>query len=206
MSSRYALGDLTTLAPPPHVPIHAGFPTQWEEVESIVGTSLPSDYKRLINTYGTGDFCDQIWVLSPFSPKPHDLVSQINPMLEAYRDGLNELPEQCPFPAFPDPGGVLPFGGDMNGGSLFWVMEGSPDEWPIVIYDWRGGYLFEKYSMAFVEFLVGWLSGQLPKSIILPGMDAPTIKRGPVFCPEGSIRESLRISRSDRQDEWRAPN
>ena len=85
----------------------------------------------------------------------------------------------------------------MNGGGLFWVMDGPPDCWPIVIYDWRGGYEFEKYSMSLADFLVRWLSGDLQESRILPRMDAPAVKRDPVFCPEGSSRNSQRKSRLD---------
>ena len=63
-------------------------------------------------------------------------------MLESYREGRDGwLVEQCPFPIFPEPGGLLPAGGDTNGGSIFWITDGPPGEWSLVLYDWRGGYV-----------------------------------------------------------------
>jgi hypothetical protein len=84
--------------------------------------------------------------------------------------GLSELdhydkiksidPRLCPFPTFPEPGGLLPLGVDLNGGRSFWLMEGEPDNWPLILYpDWSE---IERHDMPLVDFLVLWLSGALP--------------------------------------------
>ena len=106
--------------------------------------------------------------------------------------------ERCPFPVFPEPGGLLPLGGDTNGGSMFWVTDGPPDGWSLVLYDWRGGYESERHEMPLVEFLVGWLSGEIPDCFFGVGIDSPIIRRDPVFCPSGMIRESQKLGRDGR--------
>jgi hypothetical protein len=190
---------LLELAPPPNSPVDAGPPDRWAEVESALGTTLPGGYKWLINAYGSGEFCDLLWLLNPFTPKPHDLLSQIEPMLEVYREGREGWSaERCPFPVFPEPGGLLPLGDDTNGGNLFWVTDGPPDRWSLVLYDWRGGCEYERHRMPLVDFLVGWLSGQIPCCFFGVGIDSPIIKKDPVFCPSGMIRESQKLGLDGR--------
>jgi hypothetical protein len=184
---------LLELAPPPPSPVDAGSPEGWPDIEHALGSPLPSDYKRLINTYGSGEFCDLLWVLNPFTKKPNDLLSQIEPILEVYEDGRDSWSAKCPFPAFPKPGGLLPFGGDSNGGNIFWITDGPPEHWPLVVYNWRGGCDSERHEMPLVDFLVGWLTGEIPNCFFGVGIDSPIIKRDPVFCPSGIVRESQRL-------------
>jgi hypothetical protein len=192
-----AFQRLLELAPPPDTTVNAGSPDGWGPVEQALGTSLPPDYKRLINTYGSGEFCDLLVLLNPFSKSKHgNFLKQVGEILDQYYEGREEYAtEKCPFPAFPDPGGLLPAGGDSNGGNLFWIMTGPPDEWPIVLYNWRGGYIFERHDMPLVDFLVGWLSGSISDCFFGAGIDSPIIKRDPVFCPAGMIRPSPYPSR-----------
>lgn len=87
---------LLELAPPPATPVKAGSPEHWGEVENTLGTALPADYKRFINTYGSGDFCDLLGILNPFASRSQNLLSMMDPMLEEYREGRRWMPEQCP--------------------------------------------------------------------------------------------------------------
>jgi hypothetical protein len=183
---------LLELAPPPTSPVDAGSPDRWGEVEQALGTALPGDYKRLINTNGSGEFCDLLYLLNPFSTvKSMNLLHQVGPMLEHYRRGRDKyFPERCPFPIFPEPGGLLPLGGDTNGDNLFWVTTGPPDDWSLVFYDWRGGYDFERHPMPVAEFLVLWLSGEIPVCFFSVGIGRPIHRRDPVFCPVRIIQSS----------------
>ena len=65
--------------------------------------------------------------------------------IEAARElwGPNDYERQRVHGHFPEPGGLLPAGGDTNGGSIFWITDGPPGEWSLVLYDWRGGYDYE---------------------------------------------------------------
>jgi hypothetical protein len=70
------------------------------------------------------------------------------------------LPDDYKLITNPEPGGLLPLGGDLNGGHAFWLTEGAPEAWPLVIYpDWTE---IERHDIPLVDFLVMWLSGALP--------------------------------------------
>lgn len=184
---------LIQAAPPPLAPIEAGNPQWWDAVERSLGTALPADYKRLIDVYGTGDFNDLIVVLSPFAAPPDDLLSMVETLLEPYRLGRDGLmPEHCPFPAYPEPGGLLPVAIDTHGGTIFWFTQGPPDEWTLVHYDLHSNYDYQRYPMSLVAFLAGWLSDSLHESVF--GIGKFFVRRhDPVFRPTvpGHVRSRL---------------
>jgi hypothetical protein len=187
--------ELLSEAPPPTQPEYAGAPDAWEAVEASLGSRLPADYKWLINTYGSGDFCDLLVVLSPFvASESSNLVEQVRPILGTYKSGG---PDLCPFPCFPEPGGLLPFAGDTNGGNLFWLTRGEPDDWTLVIFDWRGGWDYQEYPLGLVRFLAEWISGRMPDCFFGVGNSPGIIRRDPVFCPAGENRPPLH--ESDRE-------
>jgi hypothetical protein len=178
---RPIIEDLVALAPPPASPIDAGSPDQWEEIEQRLGKTLPSDYKQIVNLYGTGTFNDLFYIFNPFSN-----VEQFNLMWQAGLPGsltahedlgrvypigsnLEELQafaiddrDLCPYPVYPEPGGLLPLGGTSNAGHTYWLTEGNTEEWPLVLLP-RGFQLVEQHPVPLVGFLVLWLSGELPE-------------------------------------------
>lgn len=170
MAPRFTVDDLIGLAPPPEWRIDAGSPGAWADVERTLGTALPDDYKLIINVYGSGNFNDLFFLFHPFDSQGES-GNLINQALRrdcfglSYLDHYEEIrsisPDSCPFATFPEPGGLLPMGGTMNGGSAFWLTEGGPDDWPLVLYP--GGFCpIERHDMPLVDFLVVWLSGMLP--------------------------------------------
>ncbi|SIN91516.1 SMI1-KNR4 cell-wall [Singulisphaera sp. GP187] len=177
-------------APPPACPVNAGSPEQWDEVEAQLGTVLPGDYKWLINTYGSGDFCDLLGVLNPFSSSESgNLLSQVDPILEHYREGPGfQIAVKRPFPAYPERGGLLPVARDSNGDDLFWLTRGEPDDWTLVHYNWRGGWEYQQYYIPLAQFIAEWVSGLLPESFFGGGSDPKIIRRDPTFCPAGQVR------------------
>jgi hypothetical protein len=168
MAARFTVDDLIDLAPPPELRVNAGSPNDWEEIESTLGTALPADYKLIINVYGSGSFNDLFSLFSPFETESGNLVNQAltrecfgNSRLENYKEMQSISPRSCPFPTFPEPGGLLPLGGDSNGGDAYWLTEGEPDNWPLVLIP-HGYEPIERHEMPLVDFLVLWLSGDLP--------------------------------------------
>jgi SMI1-KNR4 cell-wall len=181
-NSRPALEDLMRLVTPPIRPVDAGQPNRWDEVEQALGTALPSDYKQFISAYGTGEFNDLFFIFNPFSRTlamnllwqagvPESLVEdeelgrayRLGSFLNHYHGCRCEYPDDCPLAPFPEPGGLLPLGGDSNGGSVLWLMVGPCDEWPVVRLP-HALYPIEKHEMTLAEFLFRWLSGELPGS------------------------------------------
>lgn len=153
-----SLEKLVQLAPPPLQPVDAGASDQWTEVEAVFGVTLPNDYKRLINTYGAGTFCDQVCIISPF-PVLRNL-KDFQAILRSYTHTQKRLPQYCPFTIFPNPGGLLPIGTDLSGGTLYWLTQGQPDEWPLVLYD-DDNRQHETYKMTLTTFLASWLAGTI---------------------------------------------
>jgi hypothetical protein len=171
------LDELFRLAPPPKSPTAPGHPGEWGRVEQALGTPLPEDYKRIIEAYGRGCFNDLFYLFNPFSRRVQTLLRQVgtpehgedldwaypvDSCLEQYQlHGAIENPEVCPFGTFPEPGGLFPLGGDTNGGYAFWLTSGRPAEWTLAVFDDDFSEC-ERYPMPLVEFLVLWLSGELP--------------------------------------------
>jgi hypothetical protein len=191
------LEDLMRLVAPSGSPVDAGQPNQWEEVERALGTALPGDYKQFINAYGTGEFNDLFFIFNPFSHVeamnllwqagvPESLMEneelgriyRLGSFLEHYHGLRCEYPGDYPLPPYPEPGGLLPLGGDSNGGSVLWLTVGPSDEWPLVRLP-RGLQPIEKHEMTLVEFIILWLSGELPGSF--GGAGRSFVRRGTLF-------------------------
>lgn len=183
----YALEQLHALAPPPSSPVATGTSSGWSDVERALGSSLPCDYKAIIDSYGAGEFGDQFALLNPFDSDISNYLGDVSSLLDTYKDGRVHSPEQCPFPVWPEPGGLLTAGADMNGGTAFWVTFGKPDEWTVVSYDWRGGYEYQHYNMNLIGLLIKWLSA-VPSDKFL-GLSTRNIRRDPVFCARGQQRK-----------------
>jgi hypothetical protein len=181
MGSRFTVEDLISLAPPPERRVDAGSLSQWTEVEHTLGIVLPDDYKLITNVYGTGDFNDLFYLFNPFSKIkgmnllwhagiPDSLAKEKKsrsahrrvPNLEKYKRLRIEYPKSCPLPPYPEPGGLLPLGGDTNGGEAYWLTEGRPDQWPLIFLP-HGLTPVERHPRSLLEFLVLWLSGELPE-------------------------------------------
>jgi hypothetical protein len=72
--------------------------------------------------------------------------------------------------------------GDTNGGSIFWITDGPPDEWPLVLYNWRGGHRYETHEMPLVDFLVNRLSGEIPDCVFGVGIDGQSSRATRCFA------------------------
>jgi SMI1-KNR4 cell-wall len=176
-------GLLLTTAPPPLRPVDPSTPEGWAGVERQLCCSLPGDYKWLINTYGSGEFCDLLVILNPFATaEGMNLLSQMSPVLTRYR--LGGLRNRA-FPCFPAEGGLFPVAQDTNGGDIFWLTHGCPDEWHLVFFN-HGEY--QQHTMGLATFIARWISGLMPESFFGNGNNAGIIRRDPVFCPAGQVR------------------
>lgn len=69
-------------------------------------------------------------------------------------------PDELPYPFWPDPGGLMAFGGADNGDSLLWLTEGAPDDWKVVVWG-RGLGEFEVLNYGLTDFLAGLATGSL---------------------------------------------
>ena len=149
------LEKLIALVPPPKEPKGVPSAAEWDAFEMQLGSAFPSDYKRLIETYGQGWFADWIQVLLP-----NEVVPLAPPEQGLLNLGMRHW--QNPYPIFPATGGILWCGRD-DGNSFFaWLTEGLPDQWTVINFNNRfiEGY-HRPLPLTLTELLAGWFSGEL---------------------------------------------
>jgi hypothetical protein len=164
---------------PPTLPVEAGSVEAWPAIEKIIGVTLPNDYKQYINAFGTGYIGRFLWPFTPFSENEYlNLRDQINYSLDVLRELEENWGEECPYPLYPDPEGLLPWGRTDNGDVLFWLTVGHPDDWPTVINEARGP-LYEEYQASMTDFLAKLISGEITSDI----MPYDFLDRDALFVP-----------------------
>jgi hypothetical protein len=175
-----SIAELRRLAPAPAWPLGSGDEQRWLLAENKLGLRLPTDYKDLVQTYGSGRFGNFLTVFTPFVSDGYvNLLTQDTLALDAYREVRAALPHAAPYPAYPEPGGVLPWAQTDNGDVVYWLTEGPSDSWPIVVIEARHGS-YEQYALSTTEFLARLLEGTL-NSRILPARLGGNVS--PRFAP-----------------------
>ena len=155
---------LTELTPPPEAALEVPSIEQWQDVERRLG-SLPSDYRRFIETYGTGLLDEFVWIFSPCAANEYvNLESQAKVILDGLAQSAAEFPDVFGMPRHPDPGGFLPFGSTDNGDNLFWVTKGNPDDWTVAVMGPRSPDCFY-HDGGMVDFLTKLLGREFQCSI-----------------------------------------
>lgn len=134
---------------------------KWAEIESRMGTELPSDYKEFINEYGTGNINNFMWILTPFDENEYvNLFKMGMKISEAYMTSKLYNPDFFKHDVFPVVGGILPWGYTENGDELYWLTEGESDDWKVIVYESRSSDFYE-YSMGFVQFIYELISKKI---------------------------------------------
>lgn len=170
---------LIDVLPCPTSPMEVTASDTWTDVEVSLRQNLPSDFKEFVRSYGTGCIDNFLWVFNPFSANPHlNLLHQLEPRLNAEREIRDKFPHLVPFALFPERGGLLPFGASDNGDVLFWLTEGVPDQWAVVVCESRGDE-YSRFNCTMTEFLAGILNRTL-KCEVFPN-DFPSLR--PQFEP-----------------------
>lgn len=134
----------------------------WEVVEAELGTALPPDYKELVRRYGYGYWLEFIGIDVPRCRNPNmRLEEQVRLECDVIRKvGLIE------HPLWPEPGGLMPFGGTDNGDTLAWVTRGAPEEWRVAVLPDDTWGEVELLDCDVTDFLAGLATGSLrPKGL-----------------------------------------
>jgi hypothetical protein len=142
-------------------------PIDWAAVESATGLVLPADYKELQDRYRPSWFAEGfLWMPPPVSPpdwdQKHSLAGEAEQFLDDARNLREQSPETCPYPLFPEPGGIYPWACSNGNDVLWWRTVGSPDDWPTIVQardqgedDWW------EYACSASELLVKLLTGEI---------------------------------------------
>lgn len=136
----------------------------WPAIEQAWGVVFPDDYKQFLGLYGAGRFGEYLGMMAPF-PQDH----------EAYKAGLRMVPLDpemleelcCPFPAYPEEGGVIAIGDTPNGDTLLYRTAPKPQDWRIVTWS-RYRLIPEdrwtEHRLGFVDFALALLHAQLKEN------------------------------------------
>ena len=120
-----AIEELVTFIPPPDEPRDAD--GDWSAAEVALAVRFPSDFRQMIQRYGTGEFYAGLLILNPLNPW---CQRQIAKELKNYRV-IREAMELS-LRLHPESPGLFPWGHDSNGNGFFWLTEGAPEQWPVV--------------------------------------------------------------------------
>lgn len=155
------MDNLIKLLTPPVIPLNTGDEEQWKHFFGVLGTELPTDYIKFIQTYGTGGVDNFLWILTPFLDDENvNFLRRQKEMAEAYIQSKTSFPEYFKHDVFPEVGGLLPWAYTDNGDELYWLTDGKPDEWKVVVYESRSSE-YRTYSLNMTEFLFQILSKEL---------------------------------------------
>lgn len=161
--------DLTTIVPPPGRPQFNGRPEDWGTVERTLGMELPDDYKSLVNVYGTGSFFEFLYPLTPFAPLDtalNILSRDTFRLLSAYEEGRKEYPQfSPPFRAYPHKPGLFPWATTINGNTLFWLKDGAPNQWTVVVCDSKFSERHDHFMLCATDFLAQLALGKIESNV-----------------------------------------
>jgi len=159
------IDDLIKILTLPNSIYHNGNKNEWEIVENKIGIQLPFEYKQFIETYGAGGIDNFLWFLNPFINEENIGLFIKYPIINnSYLISKQKSPDLFQHVVYPEKGGLFPFSYTDNGDTLFFLTEGEPDNWPIIIYDARSPDYFQ-YTNSFIQFFYQLIIGQLKCSI-----------------------------------------
>ncbi len=156
-----AYKELISLLPPPVEVFNGGSVEEWRRFQDYLGILLPTDYRKFVTTYGSGTIDNFLWVLNPFTRNDNlNLFLQTKVICEAYVTSKKKFPEDFPHEVYPKQGGLLPWAVTDNGDELYWITQGEPESWPIVIYETRSPF-HVIYNISITDFIYKLVSREL---------------------------------------------
>jgi hypothetical protein len=141
---RLPLKSIAKLVAPPSKP--RGLNRSWKAVEKDIGLKLPGDYKEFIDTYGTGQLSSaEGWVVvwnfrdvALFGTPLREVLCGQGSVVAGYKRLEKESSYPCPYPTYPEPGGLLPFASVNDVQNLNWLTKGDSDRWDVVYWHFDG--------------------------------------------------------------------
>ncbi len=119
-----------------HAPRFAARParTDWRRAEAWAGTTLPADYKKLVDGYGAGRLGD-VLIYAPFAAFPAlDLRRRHDTLIGYVRDLRHLSGGAFPPPFAPEPRGLFAWASVDDGCVVGWLPFGDdPDRWPVAV-------------------------------------------------------------------------
>jgi SMI1-KNR4 cell-wall len=149
-----SVAELMAVVPPPTQPRDVGDLGAWSAAEARIAVRLPTSYRDFVFRYGTGVFNDPGRLcIFPRNPLAPGFDAHFRDDCDFVRE-MKELAERDEFPygAFPPAPGLILWADDDNGCMFFWLTEGDPDRWPILVTPPRC-YFWERFELSITSFL-----------------------------------------------------
>ena len=147
----HGMERLVHLMPPP---VDVDEEIDWDGVARRWNRRFPSDFMHFANTYGAGTISNYL-VIGSAEPLPPEADSAT---LEFFTPTADQLqPLESPFPAIPDPNGLIGWAANPDGDSVFWKTDPEPDQWKVVVLRRHFNYgesQWSIYDCGMVDFLV----------------------------------------------------
>jgi hypothetical protein len=134
----------------------------WADVELRLKTGLPDDYKKFVQTYGSGRIDDMLFVLNPVTVNKalslFDAGMARIRALHVMRESDAKRGRIWSYAIFPEPGGLLPWACTDNGDVCLWKTSAAdPNKWTVVVYG-RAFDTWEPFDGTMTQFLDALLS------------------------------------------------
>ena len=171
--------NLITAGPPPVRPTDP-FDGPWARAEAEIGTELPPDYKDFARVYGCGYFMDYLNIAIPRCRSGLPLEQFVPEITRGFVTLWD-----APYSFWPRAGGLLPLGSTENADYLFWLTDGAPEAWRIVVWSRGSVTEFEAFDCDLTDFLAGLATGDIrpdafPDDLVNCGRAfAPNLTRTP---------------------------
>ncbi|WP_435111565.1 hypothetical protein [Nocardiopsis synnemataformans] len=156
-------------------------PFDWERVEHRLGTSVPQDYRELLDAGGGGLWldCVRLHVPAPGPGLRHVDLERSGLESEQLQDLFED--EVVGSPDDLDPGSrLLPWASTGTGVTLYWQAspEAAADSYPIRVSD-RNGDVWERYDLLTTDLLLGIVRGEVRSELL----DGSWMERDVLFRP-----------------------
>ncbi|GAA2858583.1 hypothetical protein GCM10010517_17040 [Streptosporangium fragile] len=157
------IADLTAIVGPPSKRASV---VDWAAFEAETGLVFPDDYKAWAARYADIRLNGFLYVNRPEPGERRDAIArldQLRPLVEEWGtidlvDDEGAETEAPPFPIYPEPGGVYPWGSTDNGDYLLWLTDPDPGRWTIVI---TNGATWWHFQGSLLDFIVGVMSREV---------------------------------------------
>jgi hypothetical protein len=144
----------------PARPKQAATAAAWAKTEKAFDTALPKDWLEFCTHYGSGTIGRFAFIANPAQAVGRKWIEQ---QLDFYRQEKQRAPTDKQFyyeyDAFPATGGVLPFGQTDQRQVFYFLTQGKPDRWPIVIRD-ADTRMWSEHELSLTKFLTALAKGE----------------------------------------------
>lgn len=170
-----SIKELLSVVPPPREVIEPGSEEAWLAIQRELELDLPRDLFDFGTHYGSGAFHGGfLQVFNPFWAEYRDVIAV---QLSILVDIRKSIAGSVPYSIHPEKEGLFPIARDDNGNRVFWLMEGHPDTWPIVLQSESNQW--ERWDMPMTTFFAKALNNEITCLIWQPfGAEAREFEPG----------------------------